>query len=168
MQDLIQKLGIQWNLLIAQAVNFLIVLLVLWLTAYKPIVRVLRERREKIEKGLRDADRAAERLADADDAYTARIREAEKRSVSIIEDVERRSKEREAELAREVKEKERKMVEEAERKVRAVEAEGRDVISREAAALVRNAVAKIAERDPVTIDGALIDQALKEAGKRAI
>lgn len=168
MSELVQKLGIEWNLLIAQAVNFLIVLFVLWLTAYKPLVRILRERKEKIEKGVRDADAAAERLADAEDAYSARIGDAEKRSGSIMEETEKRAKEREAELAIKVKEKEKKMIEEAERKARAVESEGREVLSREAAALVRGAIAKIAERDPETIDGALIGQALEEVKKQSL
>ena len=168
MQDLIQKLGIEWNLLIAQAVNFLIVLFVLWLTAYKPLVHLLRERKEKIEKGVRDADQATECLADADDAYSARVRDAEKRSVSIIEETEKRAKEREGELVLQVKEKEKKMLADAERKAKTVEVEGREVLSREAVALVRGAIAKIAERDPETIDGALIAQALEEAKKHSV
>lgn len=165
MSELVQKLGIEWNLLLAQAVNFLIVLLVLYLTAYKPIVRVLRERRERIEKGLQDADAAAERLADADDAYAERVRDAERRSVGIIEETEARAKEKEGELEKQIREKERKMIEDAEKKARSVEAEGREVLSREAAALVRAAVAKIAERDPQSIDEALVGQAIEEAKK---
>lgn len=163
MSDLIQKLGIEWNLLIAQAVNFLIVLAVLWLTAYKPIVRMLRERKERIEKGIHDADRAAERLADADDAYAARVNDAEKRSIAIIRETEERAKEHGEALAAQIKEKEKRMVEEAERKVRGVEAEGKEALAREAASLVRAAIARVAEKDPATIDGALIAQALEAA-----
>ena len=58
MQELITKLGIDWKFLIAQIVNFLVLLFVLYKFAYGPILAMLEKRQKKIEKGLKDAEAA--------------------------------------------------------------------------------------------------------------
>ena len=52
MQELFHSLGIDWKLLLAQGTNFLVVLIVLTFVLWKPLIRVLNERRKKIEAGL--------------------------------------------------------------------------------------------------------------------
>ncbi len=47
------KLGIQWNILLAQTISFSIVFFVLWRFAYKPIFSMLEARREKIAEQSR-------------------------------------------------------------------------------------------------------------------
>jgi hypothetical protein len=42
------KLGIQWKILVSQTISFSIVFFVLWRFAYKPIFQMLQARREKI------------------------------------------------------------------------------------------------------------------------
>lgn len=58
--------GLRSDIFVAQLVNFLLVLLVLWKFAYKPILAALDEREKKIEKSVRDADLVTKRLQDAD------------------------------------------------------------------------------------------------------
>lgn len=58
--ELLAKLGINWQLLLAQVVNFAVVLGVLTLFLYRPILRVLDERRERIRRSLEDAQRLEE------------------------------------------------------------------------------------------------------------
>lgn len=60
---MIEVLGIQWVKLIAQTINFAIVLFVLWKWAYKPIFNVLEVRREKIVESLANAEKIAAQLA---------------------------------------------------------------------------------------------------------
>ncbi|MEI8143109.1 MAG: F0F1 ATP synthase subunit B [Candidatus Berkelbacteria bacterium] len=57
-----ESLGIDIKLLIAQAVNFLIVMFLLWKFAYNPVLKMLDERKSKIEKGLSDAKASEESL----------------------------------------------------------------------------------------------------------
>ena len=54
---MLETLGIQWPKLIAQFVNFSIVLFVLWKFAYKPIFNMLEFRRDKIASSRRDGIR---------------------------------------------------------------------------------------------------------------
>jgi F-type H+-transporting ATPase subunit b len=57
------ELGINWKVLVAQTINFSIVLFVLWRFAYKPIFNLLEVRRQKIADGLANAQKIKEELA---------------------------------------------------------------------------------------------------------
>jgi F-type H+-transporting ATPase subunit b len=58
--------GLRADLFVAQLVNFLLVLLVLWKFAYKPILKALDEREKKIAKSVLDAEQVTKRLQDAE------------------------------------------------------------------------------------------------------
>ena len=60
---MLETLGIQWPKLIAQFINFAIVLFVLWRFAYKPIFHLLETRRQKIADGLANAEKIKAELA---------------------------------------------------------------------------------------------------------
>ncbi|MSU57310.1 MAG: ATP synthase F0 subunit B [Pedosphaera sp.] len=63
MGETLQQLGIQWPKLIAQVVNFAIVLFILWKFAYQPVLNMLAQRREKIAEGMANADKIKAELA---------------------------------------------------------------------------------------------------------
>ncbi|MEK7092668.1 MAG: ATP synthase F0 subunit B, partial [Patescibacteria group bacterium] len=56
--EIIQQFGIQPIMLAAQAVNFLIILYVLKRFLYKPMLSVLKKRKDEIALGLRNAEEA--------------------------------------------------------------------------------------------------------------
>jgi len=51
------KLGIQWNILLAQTISFSVVFFVLWKFAYGPIFNMLQARRDKIATALANAEK---------------------------------------------------------------------------------------------------------------
>jgi len=53
--DALAPLGINLTFLISQIVNFVVLLIVLRVWAWKPILNMLEKRREKITQGLEDA-----------------------------------------------------------------------------------------------------------------
>lgn len=63
--DFLKDFGVQPILLAAQAVNFLILLWILNKFLYKPILKVLTERRRKIEDSLKNAEEIERKLAEA-------------------------------------------------------------------------------------------------------
>jgi len=63
MSDTLQTLGITWPKLIAQFINFSVVLFVLWRFAYKPVFAMLETRREKIAEGVANAGKIKDGLA---------------------------------------------------------------------------------------------------------
>jgi F-type H+-transporting ATPase subunit b len=60
-----ESLGIDLKLIIAQLVNFGILLFLLNKFLYKPVVNMLEERETKINQGLKDAEDASKKLAEA-------------------------------------------------------------------------------------------------------
>jgi F-type H+-transporting ATPase subunit b len=60
---MLQTLGITWPKLIAQFINFSIVLFVLWRFAYKPVFAMLEARRQKIAEGIANAEKIKAELA---------------------------------------------------------------------------------------------------------
>lgn len=63
MDELLQKLGVDWRLLIAQLANFLILFVLLKKFLYRPVLDMLERRRARVAEGLRDAERSSVRLA---------------------------------------------------------------------------------------------------------
>jgi F-type H+-transporting ATPase subunit b len=61
-----ERLGINPWILLAQIANFVLLVVILRLVAYKPVMKMLRERQERIQKGLEDAEVAAQARADAE------------------------------------------------------------------------------------------------------
>lgn len=84
MQQLLKAFGIDWHLLVAQAINFTIVLVALWYFLYKPILAMLARRQELIAKGVADALQAGEKLTHADSEATKRVVDAEHEAERVV------------------------------------------------------------------------------------
>jgi F-type H+-transporting ATPase subunit b len=163
MSQLFSQLGIDWHLLISQAVNFLLVLAVLRFAVYKPLLKLLHDRQQRIEEGLMKADEAENRLREVDEIGKGKIKEAEAESLAILKRTERDAKELEAGLLAEVKRKEAAELATAKAALRAQEEASRRAMEQESAALVRAAIVKTVELKPEAIDDALIARAVREA-----
>ncbi len=163
MSQLFSQLGIDWHLLISQAVNFLLLLIILRLVAYKPLLELLHKRRAKIEEGLMKADEADKRLKEIDQIGKEKIKEAEGSALQILKRTESDAKDLEAKLLAEAKRKEEIAMKNAEAALRAQEEASRRATEEEAAAFVRAAIIKTVELSPSAIDDALISKAIKEA-----
>jgi len=60
--ELFAKLGIDWRLLIAQLVNFVILFTALTFLLYKPLIAALDKRRAKIAESLANAEKIGDEL----------------------------------------------------------------------------------------------------------
>jgi len=98
MDSLISTFHIDLNLFIAQLVNFAIVFSVLYFFAFKPLVKVMGERTEKIDKSLKDADEIEKRLSLAEKEQTEIINAAKKQANLIIEEADKRGEVRREEM----------------------------------------------------------------------
>ncbi len=78
------KLGISLPTLIAQIVNFGILFLLLYLVAYKPIMRLLDARAKKVEDSIKDTEHIKEQAARAEEEYTKRIEAASREGQEAI------------------------------------------------------------------------------------
>ena len=84
--EVLKTFGVQPVLLLAQIVNFIILLLLLKKFAYKPIMKVLDERKYKIETSMRQAEEVEKKLAETEKKQTEIIGNAERESTKIIEE----------------------------------------------------------------------------------
>lgn len=163
MSELLTQLGIDWRLLLSQAANFLILLAVLRFFAYKPLLKLLKDRQRKIEEGVRKSEEADARLAQVNLSAKERMKKAEEEALNILRQTEVRAKQLEAELLEKAKEKEEEELKNAELILRAKAEEARAAMRKEAAELVKKAIVKAVELDPEKIDDALVEKAVKNA-----
>lgn len=85
--------------LVAQILNFVILVIILRAVAYKPIAKMLDARRAKIEESLAKADADEAEAAKLKAAYQAKLDEARVKAQGIIDDaVKRAEDEREREI----------------------------------------------------------------------
>ncbi len=93
-----EQLGINWPLLIAQIFN--VILLVWLLTAflYKPVLKLLNERTQRIQESLSQADQVKQQLANAKRDYDAEIAKARQEAAGILAQAQERAKAQEAEI----------------------------------------------------------------------
>jgi F-type H+-transporting ATPase subunit b len=63
MKETLDSLGVYWPKLVAQLVNFAIILFILWKFAYRPVLKLLEERRQRVAEAMINAQKAREELA---------------------------------------------------------------------------------------------------------
>lgn len=79
------QFGLNAPIFIAQLVNFLIVLAVLWMFVYKPVIKFLDERAEKIDKSVKDAELIEKRLQEIIAEREEVLAAARKESSALLE-----------------------------------------------------------------------------------
>ncbi len=96
--ELITALGIDLRIFIAQLINFAVLIFVLYRFAYRPILNLLDERKEKIKQGIEDAEKAALARSEADEEKRQIIGAANQEAIAVAD----RAKEYAASKANEI------------------------------------------------------------------
>lgn len=85
---------------IVSAVNFLLFFAIIWTFAFKPVSKILSDRRARIEQGLKDADQARRDRENAESERVATLTEARREANEIINRAQKVAQEtREADIA---------------------------------------------------------------------
>jgi F-type H+-transporting ATPase subunit b len=84
MDQLISAFGIDWRLILAQTLNFVLVLGVLSYFLYTPVLKTLEERAKKIKQGLADAEDAARSRVAAEAARADVLKEADHEASLVV------------------------------------------------------------------------------------
>ncbi|HVU80050.1 MAG TPA: ATP synthase F0 subunit B [Candidatus Paceibacterota bacterium] len=84
MDAILTTFGIDWRLLLINAVNFGLLLFGLWYFLYGPVMRMLEERRAKVTQGVADAQKAAEELRSIEEARATKLAEAGREADSVL------------------------------------------------------------------------------------
>lgn len=111
--EALANLGIDWKLLLAQVVNFVIVLIVLKRFAYQPMLKLLDERTAKIARGLADAELAQNKLSEMEEKERAVLAEARTEAKRILVETDENARKRDAIKISETEAKVKKLLEES-------------------------------------------------------
>ena len=113
MLEALTSLGIDYKLLIAQLVNFVLLFIVLYIFLYKPVLKMLNERSKKVDKSLDDADRIEKRLVEVEKEIDNKLKEADKKSTALINEAKQQGKSIESGMTVEAQKKADQIVEKA-------------------------------------------------------
>ncbi len=84
MEAILTTFGIDWHLLLINAVNFGLLMLVLWYFLYDPVMNMLEERRKKVAMGVRNAEEAAAKLAEVEESRAVVLADAGKEADEVL------------------------------------------------------------------------------------
>lgn len=159
MEALLEALGIDWKLLIAQGVNFFILLVALRYFLYKPLVGIMEERRKRIEEGLTDAAKAKTDLERVHVLRSEVISRAEVEAVQLLEKTEKEATKLRLRRAEETDAYILQLMNRAKERVRREHSESEELMEKEAVELIKLAVTKLVSLSPSAIDEKLVKEA---------
>jgi F-type H+-transporting ATPase subunit b len=82
--DGLKTLGINLPSLLAQLINFTVLLILLSIFAYRPVLRLLDQRRQRIQEGLEASEQAKQRAAQAEQDVQAQLERARQEGQAVI------------------------------------------------------------------------------------
>jgi F-type H+-transporting ATPase subunit b len=91
--SLVGQFGIDYKLIIAQAINFIVVAFLLWRFAFKPVMATLDERQRKIAEGLQFAEESKTQLAETEKRQAEVLREANVKAQEIFHEARDKARE---------------------------------------------------------------------------
>ncbi|OGG72703.1 ATP synthase F0 subunit B [Candidatus Kaiserbacteria bacterium RIFCSPLOWO2_01_FULL_53_17] len=98
MSELFAAFGLNWKLLLIQALNFGILLYVLWRFLYDPVLKMIDERRGKIAEGVQKAEAADRRLSEADSEGKGIVAGAAKEAENLVSSARNRADEQASDI----------------------------------------------------------------------
>ncbi|OHB18234.1 MAG: ATP synthase F0 subunit B [Parcubacteria group bacterium RIFCSPHIGHO2_01_FULL_47_10b] len=163
MGDLITNLGIDWKLLLAQVVNFLILLFVLKKFLYKPVLTFLDKRKTLIQKGIQNAERIDEKLAQIQLKEDAVLTKARGTAQEIIATSKKTGVDESAQIVQQAEKRVEAMLQDAKQKIDSERDTALQEARHELGKLVLLATHKILGEDAVKkLDATIIEQAIKK------
>ncbi|MGB9721110.1 MAG: F0F1 ATP synthase subunit B, partial [bacterium] len=153
-------------LLIAQIVNFLILLWILNRFLYKPILKLFKDRSTKIEDGIKTAENLKKQASEAEQKHKEYLEEAKKEAHRIIEQATKLGDEEKKKIIEVANEEARKIVDRTMQEINAekqnimadIKKEVGEMVVTLSAELIRKKLDEKSQRE-------LIEEAIKEVEK---
>ena len=163
----ITDLGINLPVLLFQIVNFTFLLLILRLVVYKPVLKMLDERKARIQEGLSAADRGREQAIEADRQAQEQIAAARREGQDIVANAQQIAQRLQEEGRAQALQQQETMLERARNEIQLERDAAIDHLRREFADLTIAAAEKVIGQSlDRTAHQRLIDQALSESNFR--
>ena len=103
MDSIISTFQIDWKIIVAQLINFGIVILALYFFAVKPLKKLMGERAKTIEDGLKDARQNADILQSSEKEYLETIAKARGEATALFNEGKKEAEVRRVEMLEKAK-----------------------------------------------------------------
>ncbi|MGQ9586456.1 MAG: F0F1 ATP synthase subunit B [Anaerolineae bacterium] len=113
-----EALGINLGYLVSQIVNFTLLAVLLYVVAYKPVLRMMDERQARIEKGMKDAEEAGRRAAEAQEEFERRIAESKREAQNVMAQATAQGEKVREEILARAREEAQQLIERAKEEIR--------------------------------------------------
>ncbi len=148
MDSFIQTFHIDWKILIAQTINFVVIIGFIYYLTLKPIKKLMNERTERIEKGINDAKTNAELLDKTQKEYNSILSKARIEANQIFQDGKKEAENNKNQILESTKQEVKVMVASGKKvleseKVKMIEEAKNEIVS-----LVVTATEKLLELNP--------------------
>ncbi len=163
MEKFIHEFGINWKLLVAQLINFAVVVFVLAKFVYKPMVKMLDQRTKKIEDGISFADKAKKELDRVEVLKHEELKKAEAQGQQIVNSAEKDAKKVADDITKGAEREKERIVATGITILKEQKAQMESSFYQQAAGVVKEALGKVlAKGDFDKAEAALINEALNE------
>ena len=160
-----EGLGINLPSLLAQLINFIILMGILYLVAYKPIMRMLDERAGRIRESMEQTEKIKQQAEDAEAEFKKQIAAASKQGQQVIDRAARTAEEIRQKARREAEGEAETLLTRARAEIRRERDEVVDELRREFADITILAAGKVIDRSlDKEAHRQVIDKVLKESG----
>lgn len=160
-----EGLGINLPSLLAQLINFIILMGILYLVAYKPILRMLDERTGRIRESMEQTEKIKQQAEDAEAEFKKQIAAASKQGQQVIDRAARTAEEIRQKARREAEVEVETLLTRARAEIRRGRDEVVDELRREFANITILAAGKVIDRSlDKEAHRQVIDKVLKESG----
>lgn len=145
--EILEKLGINGKIFLAQIVNFFLLMYILKRFLYKPLLDIIKKREEKIKEGLKQADLAEKKIKEVEKKVNLKLEEANKEADKILEKAHREGEDHKNDILREAREEVAKWKEETAVYLKREKEKLLNEVKQETGVLIIKAVEKILDKE---------------------
>jgi len=136
-------LGINWKLFVAQLVNFGIVMWILWKFVFGPVGKKLEERRQKIDKALKDAADVERQKTEFEAWREEEMRKTRTQAAEIVSQAQKEALVQKDKVVADTKSEQEKLVKQAKEQIKSEQEKSVLEIKSQIAELVTMATEKV-------------------------
>lgn len=155
-------LGLNWQLFIAQLINFGVILFILWKWVFTPVAKKLQERTDKIEKAIKDAGSTEKEKQEFAVWKEEEIKKARQQAGEVIAQAQKDAITAKDEIMAQAKTEQVKLVEQSKAQIMAEKEQQMQVAKAELADMVTGVAEKILRHK---LDGAKDKELIKDSLK---
>ena len=160
MGEALHKLGIDWKMLLSQMVNFAILFLVLYKFLYKPVLKMLTERSDRIEKSIEHAEQIEAKLLATEKEREKVLEKAKKDYEKLLTEANNEGERIKKEILEEATEKGNEIIEKSKQEAKYEKDLMLKDIKSEMAVLVQESLKTVMKKDNKEYDKDFIKEAV--------